>query len=346
MRRCRTRLPCAGRRERRARWSTREWLVTNGLGGYASGTVAGVLTRRYHGLLDRRAARAPRPHGDAQPPRRSSCGCPTARRVAARRRGSRGPRRAARRAAPDRVPPRERPAGLALRGRRRSSSRSACSCRTGRTPCTSPTGCSTAPAAVALDAAAVGALPRRTTRRVSEPLAGPYRVTRGRRSLRDLRRADDLPPLRLPLHGDRRAFTARRARDAPSVLYRVEAQPRLRVARRRCGAPATSAPTSAPATTSTLVASTEPWETVARARRRPRRCAGRATTRRARLLGAPRIRRAHAASARELVLAADQFIITPGRPRRGRGARARRRRRGRAPSSPAITGSPTGAATR
>ncbi|HXL18343.1 MAG TPA: amylo-alpha-1,6-glucosidase, partial [Streptosporangiaceae bacterium] len=29
----------------------REWLVTNGLGGYASGTVAGVNTRRYHGLL-------------------------------------------------------------------------------------------------------------------------------------------------------------------------------------------------------------------------------------------------------------------------------------------------------
>jgi len=29
----------------------REWLVTNGIGGYAAGTVAGVLTRRYHGLL-------------------------------------------------------------------------------------------------------------------------------------------------------------------------------------------------------------------------------------------------------------------------------------------------------
>ena len=29
----------------------REWLVTNGLGGYAAGTVAGTLTRRYHGLL-------------------------------------------------------------------------------------------------------------------------------------------------------------------------------------------------------------------------------------------------------------------------------------------------------
>ncbi len=29
----------------------REWLVTNGLGGFASGTVAGLVTRRYHGLL-------------------------------------------------------------------------------------------------------------------------------------------------------------------------------------------------------------------------------------------------------------------------------------------------------
>src|SRR5438067_11110394 len=30
---------------------THEWLATNGLGGYAAGTVAGVMTRRYHGLL-------------------------------------------------------------------------------------------------------------------------------------------------------------------------------------------------------------------------------------------------------------------------------------------------------
>ena len=28
-----------------------EWLVTNGLGGYASGTVAGVCTRKYHAVL-------------------------------------------------------------------------------------------------------------------------------------------------------------------------------------------------------------------------------------------------------------------------------------------------------
>jgi predicted glycogen debranching enzyme len=37
-----------------------EWLVTNGLGGYASGTVIGASTRKYHGLLI--AALSP-PHG-------------------------------------------------------------------------------------------------------------------------------------------------------------------------------------------------------------------------------------------------------------------------------------------
>ena len=29
----------------------REWLCANGIGGFASGTVSGILTRRYHGLL-------------------------------------------------------------------------------------------------------------------------------------------------------------------------------------------------------------------------------------------------------------------------------------------------------
>src|ERR1700677_1468398 len=29
----------------------REWWITNGRGGYAAGTIAGTLTRRYHGLL-------------------------------------------------------------------------------------------------------------------------------------------------------------------------------------------------------------------------------------------------------------------------------------------------------
>src|SRR5216110_914037 len=29
----------------------REWLVTNGLGRYASGTVSGAIMRKYHGIL-------------------------------------------------------------------------------------------------------------------------------------------------------------------------------------------------------------------------------------------------------------------------------------------------------
>src|SRR5438105_5682548 len=33
------------------RGSRLEWLETNGTGGFAMGTVAGVNTRRYHGLL-------------------------------------------------------------------------------------------------------------------------------------------------------------------------------------------------------------------------------------------------------------------------------------------------------
>jgi predicted glycogen debranching enzyme len=31
--------------------SSREWLETNGIGGYSSGTISGVHTRRYHGML-------------------------------------------------------------------------------------------------------------------------------------------------------------------------------------------------------------------------------------------------------------------------------------------------------
>jgi hypothetical protein len=38
----------------------REWIVTNGLGGYASGNLAGPNTRRFHGWL---IAALPAPHG-------------------------------------------------------------------------------------------------------------------------------------------------------------------------------------------------------------------------------------------------------------------------------------------
>ena len=44
-------MPWDGAKMSRELLLTREWLVTNGLGGYASGTVSGAVTRRYHGLL-------------------------------------------------------------------------------------------------------------------------------------------------------------------------------------------------------------------------------------------------------------------------------------------------------
>src|SRR5712664_2740959 len=44
-------MPWDGTQMSRELLLTREWLVTNGLGGYASGTVSGAVTRRYHGLL-------------------------------------------------------------------------------------------------------------------------------------------------------------------------------------------------------------------------------------------------------------------------------------------------------
>src|SRR3981081_2812065 len=44
-------MPWDGAKMSREVLLTREWLVTNGLGGYASGTVNGAITRRYHGLL-------------------------------------------------------------------------------------------------------------------------------------------------------------------------------------------------------------------------------------------------------------------------------------------------------
>jgi predicted glycogen debranching enzyme len=45
------RMPWAKDNPELDRLLTREWLVTNGLGGYAAGTVAGALTRRFHGML-------------------------------------------------------------------------------------------------------------------------------------------------------------------------------------------------------------------------------------------------------------------------------------------------------
>jgi predicted glycogen debranching enzyme len=54
------RMPWPGKDGRSEAGLNCEWLVTNGLGGYASGTLSGVITRRYHGYL---TAALPAPFG-------------------------------------------------------------------------------------------------------------------------------------------------------------------------------------------------------------------------------------------------------------------------------------------
>src|ERR1700753_3961410 len=46
--------------DRNTRSLESEWIITNGIGGYASGTLAGINTRRFHGWL---IAALPAPHG-------------------------------------------------------------------------------------------------------------------------------------------------------------------------------------------------------------------------------------------------------------------------------------------
>ena len=75
-----------------------------------------------------------------------------------------------------------------------------------------------------------------------------------------------------------------------------------------------------------LVASTESWDTI-RAMSRERGASAPKLERRRSLIAARAPASAQEGFGAELVLAADQFIITPDRPRRGRRARARRRRR-------------------
>ena len=119
-----------------------EWIVTNGLGGYASSTMAGVITRRYHGIL---VAALPNPLGRV---------------VMLNHLGERlviGDRATFAQRREERAAGRDRPGGRGARRRPFDSrrafrsgnmsgaafvSRSECSCRTTKTPCTSPIGSS------------------------------------------------------------------------------------------------------------------------------------------------------------------------------------------------------------
>ena len=97
--------------------ATREWLVTNGLGGYASGTISGVITRRYHGYL---IAALPAPLGRMVMLSHIAVQVryPDGRRIEVGGREQLQPVTDRGRRLPDRVPSGSGPAGLALRHQR------------------------------------------------------------------------------------------------------------------------------------------------------------------------------------------------------------------------------------
>ena len=151
---------------------TREWLVTNGLGGYASGTVPGVIARRYHGLL---IAALPAPLGRmvmlshvAEQVKLADVRCLEIG-------GASDPvtPRRARNRLPHGVSARIRPAGLALRRRGAGDREAMCSCRTCGTRCICLTSCFQAPTASELS------LGRRSTSRAG--IAGQRAASAGRR---------------------------------------------------------------------------------------------------------------------------------------------------------------------
>jgi predicted glycogen debranching enzyme len=275
--------------------ATREWLVTNGLGGYASGTVSGVVTRRYHGLL---IAALPAPHGRVvmlshlwdrlRLPDRTvavlsgeeldrdhlvdfhlDSGLPVWRYEV----GGFVVEREIR------MLHRQNTVHITYRltrgdGDVRLTLRPSLNVRPHHAP-------------------------------VSTPLQGSYAFTAvGDRY--ELSAGAELPRLRLRLAGDRAAFTVD-GKVVQQIRYHDEAQ-RGEAARGDLWSPGYFRIDLAPGAEATLVASTEPWETIQALSPADARAAER--QRRRRLLdGAPPPLRAGTGAA--LVLAADQFIVTP-----------------------------------
>ena len=302
----------------------REWLVTNGLGGYASGTVAGAVTRRYHGLL---IASLPAPLGrmvmlNHLLERVRVRG----RRAAVARRRGRGRRTERRRPhrPPRRVPAGARAAGLALRDRRRRD----------REAGVMPHGQNTVHVTYRLlSGAGPGAAELRPSvhfRRYEEPVDAErdlvLHVIGDRATATRSRRRTDCPPLRLRDARRRGGVDARRAAASSDVLYQMEAQPRLRVGRVAVESGLLPRRPRARSSRSRWSRRPKPWETVhalspedaARGR------AGPAPPAAARSPAAPRSRALGGGAG----AGGRPVHHHAGRPRRGSGAGPRRRRRG------------------
>jgi predicted glycogen debranching enzyme len=282
---------------------TREWLVTNGLGGYASGTVAGVLTRRYHGLL---VAALPAPLGRTLMLSRlwERLRLPDRRVVVISDEDHVGvtlPLQGARYLTEFRLE-----AGLpvwrydlgdaVIEKRLHLVHRQ-----------------NTVHVRYALVS---GATPVRLTLRptmhfrphdepVSESMGGPYTIT-ACEDRYEVSAGPGRPSLHLQIHGERAAFTVD-GKLIHDVLYRVE-ESRGYQASGGLWSPGYFRVDLEPGKDATVVASTEPWDAIRALHPAEAMLAER--DRRLRLIAAapPAARTGPAA---ELVLAADQFIITP-----------------------------------
>jgi predicted glycogen debranching enzyme len=283
---------------------TREWLVTNGLGGYASGTVGGVATRRYHGLL---VAALPAPHGRTmtltQLAEQIRLPDGSLVRLGGEERRGREP---------------AIPAARHLRDFRLEMGLPVWTFDVGHGFLLEKRvvlvhGQNTAHVSYRL-ARGGGQLRlklqpsvhfRGHDDPVSAPLAGPYSLSAvdGRYELKN---ASDLPPLRLALRGHNAALTVE-PRLFDELLYRVE-EDRGYESTGEMWSPGYFRVDLAPGQNATLVASTEPWQIVDALD--PRQASARERDRRTRLLLSAHPSAQDGPPA-ELVIAGDAFIISP-----------------------------------
>ena len=315
---------------------SREWLLTNGLGGYASGTVAGAATRRYHGLL---IAALPAPHGRTMMLNHllELLRLPDGSIV--RFGGSEWANRSLELHGTGNLREFRLDMGLPVWRYEFNGfvleKRVLLVFRQNTVHITYRLTDGDGPVRLMVQPSLHF---RPHDDPVSTKLTGPHVLTavEGRYEISD---GGPLPPLRLLLHGQRAAFTLE-AKTSPEILYRVE-ESRGYDSKGELWSPGYFRIELAKGQDATLVASTESWESIQALEPAEAEQAERVRVQRLIDQAPPETRTGLAG---ELVLAADQFIITPA----GRVEEAARRGRPAtrcAPSSPATTGSPTGAAT-
>jgi predicted glycogen debranching enzyme len=280
----------------------REWLVTNGLGGYASGTLAGVATRRYHGLL---IAALPAPLGRTM----------MLNHLSERVRTSGG--KVARLGGDERVGQLDMPAAAALVEFRLEAGLPVWLYQVGDLviekrillPHLQNTAHITFRIVSGQGTARMRLQPSLNIRGhdapVSTPLAGPYTFSMiGDRY--EVAAGAGIPPLRLYLRCQRSTLVVAGG-TVRGLYYRVEAQ-RGYAEQGELWSPGYFQVALRPDHPATLTASIEPWATILALPPEEALAAERERRRRLIAWADPRARSGPAA---ELVLAADQFVITP-----------------------------------